>query len=368
MKELFNQRSGESEGSVSNVAKRKERVSARWRGGAVTRLFWPLLVLALLLASNAIFTTGFFHIELRDGRLYGSLIDILNRGAPVMLVALGMALVIGTGGIDLSVGAVMAITGAVAAGLTSRPDYSILSAVNLHGSASAIVCAALAVALAAGLSNGLLVAWLNIQPIVATLILMVAGRGIAQLLTSGQIITFENPALEFVGRGVLGTVPFPIVLVVLVAVAIGLLTRATAIGLCVEAVGGNPTASRYAGVNARLVKVIAYAGCALCAGIAGLIQMADIKAADANNTGLYVELDAILAVCLGGNALGGGRFSLAGALLGAVLIQALNTSVLTMGIPPAVTLVLKAVLVITVCLMQSPEFRGRFRRRQEEPA
>jgi galactofuranose transport system permease protein len=329
-------------------------------GDELSRLFWPFLILVLLLALNAIFTAGFLRVELRDGRLYGSLIDILNRGAPVMLVALGMTLVIGTGGIDLSVGAVMAITGAVAAGLMSRPDYSVLSAVDLHGSVSLILAAALAVALIAGIGNGVLVACLEIQPIVATLILMVAGRGVAQLLTSGQIITFENPALEFVGRGVIGTVPFPILLVAAVALVAGLLMRATATGLFIEAVGGNPTASRYAGVNARLVKLIAYACCGLCAGVAGLIQTADIKAADANNTGLYLELDAILAVCIGGNSLNGGRFSLVGSLLGAVLIQTLNTSVLTMGIPPAVTLVMKAALVITVCLIQSPQFRSRF--------
>src|SRR5687768_4449748 len=139
-------------------------------------LKWPILALAIALLFNAIFTTGFFNFTYRDGRLYGSVIDILNRAAPVMLLSLGMTLVIATGGVDLSVGAVMAITGATSALLLTK------GAMNVP----AVMFISLLVALAAGAWNGALVGWLKVPPIVATLILMVSGRGVAQLLTGGQ--------------------------------------------------------------------------------------------------------------------------------------------------------------------------------------
>lgn len=324
---------------------------------------WPLLALAVLLVFNALFTPGFFHIEVRDGRLFGSLVDVLNRGTPVMLTSLGMTLVIATAGIDLSVGAVMAIAGTVAAALVARPDYSPLSGIDLHGSAGAAIATALAVSLLAGAWNGFLVAWLDVQPIVATLILMVAGRGLAQLFSDGQIVTFENPALAFVGGGFFLGLPFPLTLVAGVLGFTALLTRGTALGLFIESVGNNPAASRLAGVNTRMARMLVYVFCALCAGLSGIVVMSDIKAADANNAGLYLELDAILASVIGGTSLAGGRFSLAGTLAGAILIQTLTTTILTRGVDPAVTLILKAGVVVAVCLLQAPAFRSLWQHR-----
>ena len=321
-------------------------------------LRWPLLALGAVLLFNAVCTHGFFHIEVRDGRLFGSLLDILNRGAPVMLLSLGMTLVIATGGVDLSVGAVMAISGAVAAALIAPPPYSALSALDLHGSTVLVCIIALLVALCAGVWNGLLVAVLDIQPIVATLILMVAGRGVAQLLTNGQIITFKDAEFESIGGGFFLGVPFTITIVAMTAVLTGLLTRMSALGLYIEAIGNNPVASHYSGVNTRMVKTMAYAFCGLCAGMAGMIVTSDIRAADANNAGLYLELDAILAVVIGGTALTGGRFSLLGSLAGAILIQTLTTTILTRGISSQYTLVVKAAVIIAVCLLQAPKFRA----------
>jgi galactofuranose transport system permease protein len=315
-----------------------------------SHLKWPFAALALVLLFNLLFTPGFFHFELREGRLYGSLVDILNRGAPVLLVSLGMTLVVATGGVDLSVGAIMAITGAVAALLLSRAGGALWMVIGIS----------LLVALATGVWNGLLVAVLEIQPIVATLILMVGGRGVAQLLTNGQIITFENKPFEFLGGGSLFGLPFTVTIVAVTLAFLALLTRSTALGLFIEAVGNNPTASRYSGINTRFVKALVYAVCGCCAGLAGLIVTADIKAADANNAGLYVELDAILAVVIGGTALTGGRFFLLGSIVGAVLIQSLTTTILTRGISPQLTLVVKAAVVIAVCLLQAPKFRGLF--------
>jgi simple sugar transport system permease protein len=318
------------------------------------KLKWPLIALVVALLFNAIFSPGFFSFTVRDGRLYGSVIDILNRAAPVMLLSLGMTLVIATGGVDLSVGAVMAITGATAALLLTKTALGV----------PAVIIISLAVAIVAGIWNGALVGIFKVPPIVATLILMVSGRGIAQLLTDGQIITFENKSFEFIGRGALVGLPFTITLVLIVWGMLSLLKARTALGLFVECTGDNETASRYAGVNTRLVKSIAYTVCAFCAGLAGLIVTTDIKAADANNAGLWLELDAILATVIGGTALTGGRFYLTGSLLGAILIQTLTTTILTRGIKVELTLVVKALVVILVCLLQSEKFRNIFARKR----
>jgi galactofuranose transport system permease protein len=324
---------------------------------SLTKLQWPLLALALVLAFNLFFTPGFFRLELKDGRLYGSLIDILNRGTPVALGALGMTLVIATGGVDLSVGAVMAISGAVAALL-----------IQSGNSIAVVIGTALAVAVAAGVWNGLLVAVFRVPPIVATLILMVSGRGVAQLLSGGQIITFENKSFEFIGRGTLLSLPFTIALTLAVLAALSTLKHRTALGLFLEATGDNETASAYSGINTRVVKLLVYAFCSFCAGIAGLIVTADIKAADSNNAGLWLELDAILATVIGGTALQGGRFYLLGSLVGAILIQTLTTTILTRGVPVEFTLIVKALVIIIVCLLQSEPFRKLIVRRNPSPA
>ena len=309
---------------------------------------WPLLALALILLFNLLTAPEFFRVEVKDGHLYGSLVDVFKRGAPVLLLSLGMTLVIATGGVDLSVGAVMAIAGAVGA-LALKAGHPVPLAILYS----------LLVSLAAGCWNGALVGYLEVPPIVATLILMVSGRGVAQLLTDGQIITFENPAFEFIGRGHVLALPFPVLVVAAVFFLLLAFTSRTSAGLFIEATGDNETASRYAGVNTRLVKLAVYGLCGLCAGVAGLITTADIKAADSNSAGLYLELDAILSVVVGGTALTGGRIALAGSVVGAVLIQALTTTILTRGIPPTFTLVVKAAVIIVVCLLQAPRFRQR---------
>jgi ribose/xylose/arabinose/galactoside ABC-type transport system permease subunit len=321
---------------------------------------WAVALLIGVLVFNLALTPGFFQIEVRDGRLYGSLVDIVNRAVPVLLLAVGMTLVIATGGVDLSVGAVMSIAGAVAACLIARPEGLLLSGFPVMGTGG-IVAISLVFALACGLFNGILVSQFKVQPIVATLLLMVTGRGIAQLITNGQIVVFENPSFQWIGNGALAGIPMPIWIFALVALAVTVFCNATAFGQLVASVGSNETASRYAGVNVKAVKLAVYIVCAICAGIAGLIGTADIKAADANNAGLYLELDAILAVAVGGTAMAGGRFSIAGTIVGAILMQAVTTTILTRGVATEATLILKAVIVVAVCLLQSPAFRQRLR-------
>jgi len=334
------------------------------------RLAWPVATLVLLLALNAAFNPTFLHIEWRDGHLYGSLIDILNRAAPLVLVALGMTLVIATRGIDISVGAVVAIAAALAAAMIGG------TLVVKDGAAadvsrfpmSVAILAALAVALVCGLWNGVLVARIGMQPIIATLILMVAGRGIAQLITGGQIITIYYAPYFFIGGGYLLGLPFALFIAAGVAVLMYLAVTRTALGLFIQSVGINPAAAHLAGVRAKRLIVGVYMFCAFCAGLAGLIISSNVKSADGNNAGLLLELDAILAVTLGGTALTGGRFSLVGSVIGALIIQTLTYAIYSMGVPPEINLVVKAVVVFLVMLMQSAEFRAQLRSLVFRPA
>jgi simple sugar transport system permease protein len=326
------------------MSQRAQSFLAAW-----ARLRWPLAALMLVLLFNWFFTPGFFRLEIKDGRLYGSLVDILNRGTPVALAALGMTLVIATGGVDLSVGAVMAIAGSVAAKLITGTSLGV----------PGVIASALAVATLAGLWNGTLVGFLRVSPIVATLILMVSGRGVAQLINGGQIITFESKSFEFIGRGHFLGLPFTVTITLALLAILGLLKERTALGLFIAATGDNEIASGYAGINTRVVKLLVYGLCAFCAGIAGLIVATDIKAADANNAGLWLELDAILATVIGGTALQGGRFFLVGSVIGALLIQSLTTTILTRGVPVEFTLIVKALVIVVVCLLQSEAFRKK---------
>jgi galactofuranose transport system permease protein len=318
------------------------------------RLAWPLVTLFLLLAVNTAFNASFLHLQWRDGHLYGSLIDILNRAAPLVLVSLGMTLVIATRGIDISVGATVAIAAAVAAWMIGG---SVAGNVSRFPMPVAIL-GALGIALVCGLWNGLLVAKVGMQPIIATLILMVAGRGVAQLITGGQIITIYYTPFFFLGGGYLLGLPFSLFIVGAVFAGLYLAMTRTALGLFIQAVGINPTAARVAGVKARSLIVGAYAFCGLCAGIAGLLICSNVKSADGNNAGQLLELDAILAVTLGGTALAGGRFSLVGSVIGALIIQTLTYAIYSLGVPPEINLVVKAAVVFAVMLLQSPEFRA----------
>src|SRR5450830_738001 len=320
----------------------------------------PLLALATLLLLDLIFIPGFFTLEVRDGHLYGPLIDIVNRAAPLMLAALGMTLVIATRGIDISVGAVVALSGTMAAMLIGGtmvvnngvPEYVANTPMALA------LAAALGAAVLCGAWNGLLVAGLKLQPIVATLILMVAGRGLAQLLTDGQIVTVYYQPFFFLGSGYLLGLPFALWVVAAVLLVVGLLLKKTALGLFIQAVGINPVAARLAGVRTATLIFFVYVFCAACAGLSGLMISSNIKSADANNAGLLLELDAILAVTLGGTSLAGGKFSLVGSVIGALIIQALTYTIYSLGVPPEVNMVVKSVVVFLVCLSQSPEFRN----------
>lgn len=311
------------------------------------RLLPQFVALALILALIRLVFPDFFSIEIQNGRLYGSLIDILNRGAPVALLAVGMTVVIATKGIDLSVGAVMAICGAVAAASSVRGDPLLVTLLLAVG--TGLIC---------GVWNGFLVSVLNIQPIIATLVLMVAGRGIAQLVTEGAILTFNDPGLIFIGSGSFLGLPMPVVIWLAFGIAVALLVRRTALGILIEAVGINRRASTLSGIQTPLLLMAAYMLSGLCAAVAGLIVTADIRGADANNAGLWLELDAILAVVVGGTSLLGGRFSIVASLIGAMIIQAVNTGILSSGFPPEFNLIIKAAIIVIILVIQSPRVQA----------
>ncbi|WP_337191883.1 ABC transporter permease [Nocardioides flavescens] len=336
----------------------------RLRASSSTKaLLWPVLALVVLLVVNVVATPSFFDIRLQDGHLFGPLVDIARNSAPVMLVALGMTLVIATRGIDLSVGAIAAIAGAVAcvhmAGSSAEGAFA----------TAAVGCfTALAVCLVLGLWNGFLVSVVGIQPIIATLVLMVAGRGLAQLITDGQITTVNNDSFSNLASGFVLAVPLATVVAVAVVALTALVVRRTALGMLVESVGINPEASRLAGVRSRTIIWTVYVFSGLCAGLAGLIIAANTRSVNANSLGLFIELDAILAVVIGGTSLAGGRFSILGTVVGAVFITTLTRTVVNVGIPSEANYLFKALVVVAVCLLQSPRARAAFRVRRVRPA
>ena len=313
-------------------------------------VFWPLLGLAALLLLNLVFNPAFLRISLLEGHVYGVPVDILTQGSRTMLVALGMTLVIATGGIDLSVGSVVAIAGAVCAVLLKAGAGLPLT-----------LAAALGTGLLAGSVNGFLVARLGVQPIVATLVLMVAGRGVAQLVVDGQVIVITSRSFDFLATGFVLGLPVAPLLVGALFLVTHLGLRRTALGLFIEAVGDNVTASRFAGLAAGRIQALVYVFCGACAAGAGVLAAANIRAADAYRAGENMELDAIFAVVVGGTALAGGRFLIFGTAVGALLIQTLTTTMYNLGVPPAVAPVPKAVLIIAVSLLQSEKV-GRWLR------
>lgn len=314
------------------------------------RAVWPLAVLAIVLVVDAFVVPSFFSIRIVEGRLFGSTIDVLYRGTAPALIALGMAVVIGTKGIDLSVGSIVAVVGAVIAWRIHEGDPHFV-----------ILLEAIAVALLCGAWNGFLVAVLDIQPIIATLILMVGGRGIGlmiNLLYGGTDPSFTSPLLQGLSVGSIGLIPTRLILFVVVVAFVWLLLRRTALGLFIESVGGNPGAARIAGIPSRLIKFSAYVISGFCTGWAAIILTADVHTSDPVSVAMFSELDAILAVVIGGGALMGGRIYLGMTILGALVIQTMVTSILMSGLPPEYNLLIKAVLVLSILLLQSANFRG----------
>ncbi|TAL96897.1 MAG: ABC transporter permease [Paraburkholderia sp.] len=295
-----------------------------------------IVVLLAMLVFNLIFTPHFWSLQTFNVNL--------TQVVTIVIVGIGMTLVVATGGIDLSVGASMAISGALAPMLFMNIDGPL-------GIALAFTLPVIAAAVC-GVFNGLLVTRLSVQPIVATLVLFIAGRGIAQVVTDGSLQAFNTPAFQWIALGKVGGVPFQVLLMFALVCLFVWIVRKTLFGQYLLVTGGNEKAAYLCGVPTARVKLIAYTVCAALSGLAGLISISVNSSSDANVVGLGIELDAIAAVAVGGTALTGGKAYIGGTLIGALIIQLLRYTLLAHGIPDAAALVVKAGIIIAAVYVQ----------------
>ncbi|WP_433584955.1 ABC transporter permease [Microbacterium hydrocarbonoxydans] len=336
-----------------------------WRDLIHKPFFWGILAIVALLALNVIKDPTYLAISINpnNGNLVGNLIDILRQAAPVMMIAIGMSLVIATGGIDLSVGSLMAVSGAVSMEFLAAAGDS-----TSIGVALAAVGLSLLITGILGAVNGILVAYVGLQPFIATLVLMLAGRGVAKVITGGQNTAASNDPFRWIANGFVIGIPVVFILAVLIVVLVAWVVRRSALGLMIEAIGINPKASRMAGIKPKGLLLTAYILSGILAGIAGVMSVGSVMTVDISRTGYQLELDAILAVVIGGASLAGGKFSLSGAFVGALLIATLDKTVLYLGVSSSATPAFKAIVIVAICLLQSDRVRSWFQRRRRTAA
>lgn len=330
-------------------------VGARLRGSVLGQHLGAILAIVGLIALNLIKDPGYLEISYSStsGGFVGNLVDIARAVAPILMVATGMCLVIATGGIDLSVGSMMAVSGAVTMEYLSQAD-----APTSVGAAAIAIALMLVVCAVLGAINGILIAYAGLQPFIATLVMMLAARGIAKTITNNANTQADNEPFEWLTNGYLLGIPAAILVAGGVAALVAVITRTSALGMMIESIGINPEASRLAGINRRAFLIMVYVASAALAGVAGIFAAGSVMTVNVAQTGQLLELDAILAVVIGGTSLAGGRFSLAGAAIGAVLIATLDKTIVFLGIPSATTPAFKAVVIIALYVAQSSRVRG----------
>ncbi len=331
-------------------------------------LFLPIFCMILVLLINLIKSPTFFSISINNGVLYGRLIDILNRGSEIAILAVGQTLVVAvSAGTDISVGSVMSLSACSCCMLLAgygNNSVSTLAVPMIVGMLFGVLMGGVC-----GAMNGALVAKLKIQPMVATLILYTAARAIGLLLCNNQITYIRYEPYKYLGNFIPGCpIPTPVFMAAIVIIVVSILLRKTALGLYIQSVGINGRAARISGINSDVICFICYVVCGLCAGIAGIVASSRIYSADSNNIGLNFEMDAILAVALGGNSLGGGKFNLAGSIIGAYTIQAITTTLLAMGVSTDQAPVFKAIIVIIIVVVQAPAFKSYMAARKAQKA
>jgi len=298
------------------------------------------LALLILVLYNAVATTNFLTVD--------TLQLLFSQVPPVIIVSLGMALVIGTGGVDLSVGATMAIASAVLAKFVTS------------GAPIAVAIAAAVVAgLLVGVFNGLVVAFARVQPIVATLGVLVGGRGIALMITGGALVELFVPFFKDVRLGKFLGIPYVMIVAALLAVLVSFLVRRTAFGYRLLAIGGNRRASLLAGLPVRRTLIVVYTISGTLAAVAGVIATARLRASDPSYIGLLMELSAITAVVVGGTSLTGGRVRILGTVAGAILLQLLETTLVSHNAPDSVARMVEAVIIIAAVYIQRPARSSR---------
>ncbi|MDR1604904.1 MAG: ABC transporter permease [Gracilibacteraceae bacterium] len=321
---------------------------------SLVHLIVPLLALFLLVIFNLFRDPAFFSVKLlvnNDGNyvLSGNLISILNGASELAIIALGMTIVTAaTGGQDISVGAAAAIAGSVFVKILRGGDVSpplILAA----------FLACCAVAMLFGAFNGSLVALFRIQPMIATLILFTAGRSIAYWINGGATPTVSGPWIGYLGGFIPGVpIPTPVFIVVICGALFALALKFTALRLYTQAVGINEGSARLNGIDTAWIKTLSFIILGLCVAVAGVVRVCRLGLINHETILLDIEMDAILAVAIGGNALSGGKFSLIGSVVGAYIIQALTTTLYAMKVPSTAVKSYKALVIIALVTIGSP--------------
>lgn len=330
------------------------------------QIFFPLVALVLLAIFNLIMGPSFYSITLSkningDPVLLGNLITVLDYGSELAILAMGMTLVTSaSGGQDISVGATIAISGSVIlrvlCGTESQPAA-------LHAPIIVAFLIACVVAMLFGGFNGVLVACFKIQPMVATLILFTAGRSIGAWINNNQLPVISSSCSEtfsYFGNTIPGIpVPTPVFIAIICMIIMALVLKFTNLGLYTQSVGINEKSSRLNGINPTIIKILAFVILGLCVAVAGFIKVSRLGTINYSVVAKDIEMDAILAVALGGNALGGGKFSMVGSIIGAYVIQFLTTTLYRMQVKADALSAYKAIVVILLVVLSAPVVRER---------
>ncbi len=327
------------------------------------QLLIPLAALVVLALFNLIVDPSFFKISLGENStgdpvLSGYLITILDYGSELAILAIGMTLVTAaSGGQDISVGATIAIAGSVIlrvlCGTNSRPD-------ELQAPIIVAFLVACVVAMLFGAFNGILVAYFKIQPMVATLILFTAGRSIAAWINNNELPIISDPKFSYYGGYIPGVpIPTPFFIAMICVIIIMLVLKFTTLGLYTQAVGINGSSSRLNGINPQFIKFLTFVILGLCVAVAGLIKVSRLSTINYSVIAKDIEMDAILAVALGGNALSGGKFNMTASILGAYVIQFLTTTLYKMNVNSEALSAYKAVVVIALVVLSTPVVRKK---------
>lgn len=327
------------------------------------QIFIPIAALLILVLFNLIADPSFFQINYAknsagDPVLSGYLITILDNASELAILAIGMTLVTAaSGGQDISVGAAIAISGSVVlrvlCGDNPRPE-------EMQASILTAFLVSCLVSMLFGAFNGTLVAYFNIQPMIATLILYTAGRSIAAWINNNRLPIISDPVFGYFGTFIPGIpIPTPIFIAAACMIIIALVLKFTTLGLYTQAVGINPNSAKLNGINPQLIKFITYVIMGLCVAVAGFIKVTRFSTINYSVVAADIEMDAILAVALGGNALSGGRFSMVSSILGAYVIQFLTTTLFKFNVSSSALPAYKAIVVIVLVIISAPTVRDK---------
>lgn len=327
------------------------------------QIFIPIAALLILILFNLIADPSFFKIYFGnnsngDPVLKGNLITILDNASELVILAIGMTLVTASsGGQDISVGAAIALSGSVVlrvlCGTEARPE-------TMHAPIIVAFLICCIVAMLFGAFNGVLVAYFKLQPMVATLILFTAGRSIAAWINNNQLPIISDPSFGYFGNFFPGIpIPSPVFIAVICMIITALVLRFTKLGLFTQAVGINSESSRLNGLNPQFIKFITYVILGLCVAVSGFIKVSRLSTINYSVIAKDIEMDAILAVALGGNALSGGKFNMASSILGAYVIQFLTITLYKFDVPSSALPAYKAVVVIVLVVLSAPVVREK---------